>query len=62
MNSLPRIKFLHRHKHLLGLILLIILVAKIYIVPATAQDDGKVQIIAGQLAEGENHLYLLLNL
>ena len=34
----------------------------INIIPATAHDDGKVQIIEGHLAEGENHLYMLLYL
>ena len=63
MTSLsPYKKFPHRYKHFLGFILLIILVAVINIIPATAHDDGKVQIIAGPLAEGENHLYMLLYL
>jgi len=38
------------------------MIALINFSPAAAQDAGKVQIIEGHLAQGENHLYLLLHL
>ncbi len=38
------------------------MIALINFSPVAAQDAGKVQIIEGHLAQGENHLYLLLHL
>jgi len=44
------------------LVFLILLVTMINILPAAAQDEGKVQVIEGHLALGENHLYVVSNL
>jgi len=62
MTPNPQLPTQHRYWHLVGMIFLIILITLVNIIPATAQDDGKVQVIEGHLALGENHLYVVSNL
>jgi hypothetical protein len=59
MSVPSRYAHICNQKRVFGLIIIIIIFSLIVIVPTSAQDEGKAQIIDGYLALGEKHLYML---